>query len=184
VLQYEGCHDADELMQVVVDAIDHGDKTRAIGGMCQMGSAKIGNSRQAEFLQSIAKQKGHDLAYRLCGVHLSRRTPLSADNNFICQAAWMLAGGVSGVDTNLEFVTAGECHELILQAAEDWKTPHKIPEWCCDGVHCAGNDPRFAGHLPLMYSCCRAYQHYGRLDPSDKWLPDFACYAGLQYEKY
>jgi len=30
-----------------------------------------------------------------------------------------------------------------------------------------------------MYAICRAFDHYGRVDPDDEWLPDFQCYDGL-----
>jgi hypothetical protein len=30
-----------------------------------------------------------------------------------------------------------------------------------------------------MYAVCKAFEHYGRVEPSDKWLPDFQCYDSL-----
>lgn len=33
-----------------------------------------------------------------------------------------------------------------------------------------------------MYAVSRAFQHYGRLDPGDIWLPEFRCYDGLTIE--
>jgi hypothetical protein len=75
-----------------------------------------------------------------------------------------------------------ECEELLKQARERWQNPKPIPRWCCDGLHCAGDDPRFAGMLPEMWAVCRAFQKYGRVSPDDEWLPDFQCWDGLVIE--
>jgi len=69
--------------------------------------------------------------------------------------------------------------ELLERAKEEWETPRPIPGWCCDGIHCAGNDVRFAGLWHLMYAACKAFDHYGRVDPEDTWMPCFNCYDGL-----
>jgi hypothetical protein len=34
-----------------------------------------------------------------------------------------------------------------------------------------------------MYAVCKAFEHYGRVDPTDEWLPEFQCYDGLMIEK-
>jgi hypothetical protein len=34
-----------------------------------------------------------------------------------------------------------------------------------------------------MYAVCKAFEHYGRVDPNDEWLSDFQCYDGLIMEK-
>jgi hypothetical protein len=46
----------------------------------------------------------------------------------------------------------------------------------------AGGDPRFAGSLPIMYSCCLTYDKYGRLEPEDPWVPEFISLEGLTYK--
>ncbi len=33
-----------------------------------------------------------------------------------------------------------------------------------------------------MYPVCKAFSHYGRVDPEDKWLPEFQCYDGLNVQ--
>jgi len=71
----------------------------------------------------------------------------------------------------------------LNKAKDNWRNPQPIPRWCCDGVHCAGDDPRFMGMLPEMYTVCKAFEHYGRVDPTDEWLPEFQCYDGLMIEK-
>jgi hypothetical protein len=34
-----------------------------------------------------------------------------------------------------------------------------------------------------MYAVCRAFVHYGRVDPSDEWLSNLQCHDGLIIEK-
>jgi hypothetical protein len=162
-------------------AIEKQDRTAAIGGAIAFNKLqeRFGATKQAEFLLEQAQQAGHELAARLCKVHLSAKGALSGDNNFICMSAWMLAGGVSPVAQRIEPVTADECAELMDRARERWRNPKPISRWCCDGIHCAGDDPRFAGLFPQMYAVCLAYQHYGRVDPADEWLPSFRCLDGL-----
>jgi hypothetical protein len=102
---------------------------------------------------------------------------------YLCQAAWMLAGGESPVADHIKPVFAEECYELIDNAKERWKNPEPIPGWCCDGTHCAGSDVRFMGMWQHMYAVCKAFEPYGRVDPNDEWLPAFQCYDGLIMEK-
>jgi hypothetical protein len=50
------------------------------------------------------------------------------------------------------------------------------PAWANDGIHARGDGPidrRFAGVLSNFVAMCRAYDFYGRLDPSDPWFPEF-----------
>jgi hypothetical protein len=115
----------------------------------------------------------------LIQIHLQAKSALASDNNFLCQAAWMMAGGYSPVAEQGEPVFAAEVMELVEKARERWKNPEPIPRWCCDGVHSAGDDVRFMGVWFHMYAACLAFEHYGRLDPEDQWTPDFYCYDGL-----
>jgi hypothetical protein len=132
---------------------------------------------------SLANRYQHSLAERLAEVHLRARSALTSDNNFLCQAAWMMAGGVSPVAEVIEPVSEAEVTDLLERAKDKWKDPHPIPGWCCDGRHSAGNDIRFMGMWPQMYTVCRAFEHYGRVDPEDEWLPEFQCYDGLVIEQ-
>ncbi len=177
-------HRIDTLLDEIRKAIEHGDRAIAIGGVMAFVDVQetFGATKQAEFLLQLAETRGHDLAARLCRVHLSAKSALSGDNNFICQAAWMMAGGVSPIAEKLLPVTTAECSELLERARERWKDPHPIPKWCCDGIHSAGDDPRFTGMLPEMWAVCLAYRHYGRVDPADQWLPQFTCHDGLVIE--
>ncbi|MEP7309154.1 MAG: hypothetical protein ABJA98_26925 [Acidobacteriota bacterium] len=174
-------HRVTTLSREIRMAIENREPAMALGGVMAFAQVRetFGATRQAQFLLGIAEQMGHDLAVRLCELHLSAKSALSGDNNFLCQAAWMMAGGTSPVAATIFPVTAAECGDLIDQAEERWKNPRPIPRWCLDGVHSAGDDPRFMGCLPEMWAVCKAFQHYGRVDPSDEWLPEFRCYDGL-----
>jgi hypothetical protein len=179
-------HKLKTLEQEISNAIDCQDKATALGGVMAYASLqkgeRVGATRQAEFLLRLAEGRKHELAKRLCKIHLAHKSALSGDNNFLCQAAWMMAGGQSPVAEKMELVTIGECNEVLEKARESWKKPHRIPTWCTDGLHCAGNDTRFTGMLPEMYACCKAFEKYGRLDPADSWLPEFIVWDGLIIE--
>ncbi len=172
------------LQKEIQGAIEERNRAMALGGVMAFNHLQesFGATRQSEFLFEQARKMGHELAARLCEVHQSAKAALSGDNNFICQAAWMLAGGVSPIAEKFEPVTTEECHRLLEKAKERWRHPKPIPRWCCDGVHSAGDDPRFMGVLPAMMAVCRAFQHYKRIDPTDEWLPQFQCYDGLVIE--
>jgi hypothetical protein len=177
-------HNVTTLHSEIGKAIAEKNRAMAIGAVMAFGEVRptFGATKQAEFLLHCSERMGHELAARLCKVHLSARSALSGDNNFLCQAAWMLAGGESPVAQKILPVTADECYELLERAKERWMNPEPIPRWCCDGTHSSGDDPRFAGMLPEMWAVCRAFQHYKRVDPDDVWLPEFQCYDGLIIE--
>lgn len=171
----------------MLEAIEQKNQALAIGTGNQFWhlkeGEKFGATEQAEWFLELAENREHELAARLCEVHLQNKAALSGDNNFLGQAVWMMAGGKSLIASHPSpSVTAGECYELIEKAKEAWKTPHPIPTWACDGVHSAGNDPRFMGMFVNMVGVCRAFEHYGRIDPNDEWLPSFRCWDGLVVE--
>ena len=173
-----GRHDeADE------QGIEQQNKPTALAGLMGLTDAKIGGTKQAELILALAKRYQHRLAERLTEIHLRARSALSDDNNFLCQAAWMMAGGVSPVAEVVQGVTDAEVMELLEGAKEKWKAPRPIPGWCCDGIHCAGNDVRFMGMWHLMYAVCRAFEYYGRVDPEDTWMRRFNCYDGLMIDE-
>lgn len=173
----------ENMSKLIEQGIEERSKETALAGVMGLSDAKIGGTRQAELILSVAKRYQHPLAERLAEIHLRAKSALSSDNNFLCQAAWMMAGGESPVALTLEPVTNSEVMQLLDAAKEKWKTPRPIPGWCCDGIHCAGNDARFAGLWHLMYAVCKAFEYYGRVDPEDKWLPRFNCYDGLIVEQ-
>jgi hypothetical protein len=166
-------------------AIGEGNRVMAAGGLIAFADLeqKVGATKQAEYLLQLAERMGHDLAGRLCRVHLSAKSALSGDNNFLGQAVWMMAGGVSPIAESIEAVTAEECHDLLDKAKERWRNPQPPPLWNFDGIHCSGSDSRFAGLLPEMWAVCRAFQYYKRVRPEDEWLPSFRdCSDGLMIQ--
>jgi hypothetical protein len=169
----------ESLLQFIKQGIDKKEKATALAGVMGLSEIRMGASKQAELVSALAKRNGHELAERLTEVHLSARAALSSDNNFLCQGVWMLAGGTSPVADVLHPVTGAEVSELIEKAKARWKAPQPIPGWCCDGVHSAGKDVRFMGTWHHMNAVCRAFSHYGRVDPEDEWLPEFQSYNGL-----
>jgi hypothetical protein len=83
----------------------------------------------------------------------------------------MLAGGTSPVaDVTVE-VSEDEVTDMLDQAKERWKEPHPIPRWLCDGIHCAGNDTRFAGILPNMYAVAAPSIILGAFTPMTNGSP-------------
>jgi hypothetical protein len=154
----------------------------ALAGLMGLSSVKLSSTRQAELVFDLAQRRAHVLAERLAGIHLRTKSALSGDNNYLCQAVWMLAGGSTLVALASEPVADGEVTALLDQATERWKTPEPIPGWCCDGVHSAGDDVRFMGFWQHMFAVCRAFEHYGRVDPADEWLPQFQCWDGLEVD--
>ena len=185
VIRYEKWdHKLETLLAKLKEAVEQQDRMMALGWMGAFGQVKehIGQTKLAELILKWAEEKDNEQAVRICHVHLSQRTALSGEDNFLCQAIWVMAGGMNLVWDKSEPVVAGECSELIEKAKEAWKTPKPIPTWYCDGVYCAGNDTRFSGLVPEMYAVCRAYERYGRIDPSDLWLDSFRCLDGLVIE--
>ena len=170
------------LMKMLTEAIAERDKAKALSAVLGFSACRFGTTRQAEFLLECARKAEHKNAARLATIHLNARGALSSDNNFICQAAWMLAGGESPVADEVPSLNRTEVIEQLRAARERWKKPEPIPQWCCDGVHSAGNDVRFMGTWHHMFAVCKAFQHYGRVDPDDEWLPEFQCYDGLTIE--
>jgi hypothetical protein len=170
---------AESLPRLIEQEIRKKAKPTALAGIMGLSEIRMGGSRQAELVSDLAQRNGLEYAERLAQVHLRARSALSSDNNFLCQAVWILAGGDSPVADVIPEVTTAEVSKLIEEARERWKDPQPIPQWCCDGVHSAGNDVRFMGTWEHMNAVCRAFSHYGRVDPNDKWLPEFQSFDGL-----
>jgi hypothetical protein len=179
LLQYTGHHTLENMTRMIEGGIAERDKVSAIAGVIGLSHARLSATKQAELLANLAAKENHSLARRLIEIHLGAKSALSSDNNFLCQAVWMMAGGNSPVAEWSESVFATEVWELVEQARERWRNPKPIPRWCCDGVHSAGDDVRFMGVWFHMYAACLAFEHYGKLDPEDHWIPDFYCYDGL-----
>jgi hypothetical protein len=170
------------MTDLIIEGIEERQRDKAVAGVIGLSDAKMGGTRQAQLILSLAKRCRHPLAERLAEIHLRARSALAGGNNFLCQAEWLMAGGSSPVADSIELVSESEAMALIDQARENWKDPKPIPGWCCDGTHSAGNDIRFMGMWPQMFSVCLAFEHYGRIDPEDQWLQEFQCYDGLMIQ--
>jgi len=179
LLLYPGYHTFENMTRLIESGIAEQNKVDAIAGVLGLSHARLSGTRQAEFLASVAAKSKHSPAQRLVEVHLRAKSALSSDNNFLCQAAWMMAGGYSPVAEQTEPVFATEVFDLVETARERWQNPQPIPKWCCDGLHSAGDDVRFMGVWFHMYAACLAFERYGRLNPQDDWTSEFYCYDGL-----
>lgn len=172
------------LLGLLETATVKGDVTTALGAATAFGMVPehFGSTKQAEFLIGLAERLRHREAARLCRVHLAAKSALSGDSNFLCQAVWLMAGGECPIVDDDPQVSLERCDTLLREARARWEKPEPIPRWCLDGVHSAGDDPRFMGMLPEMWAVCLAFNHYGRVDPQDEWLPTFRCFDGLEVE--
>ena len=86
---------AESLCGLMERGIAGQEKAIAMAGVIGLSNIRMGGSKQAELVLALAKKNGHQWAERLANVHLRARSALSSDNNFLCQAVWMLAGGTS-----------------------------------------------------------------------------------------
>ena len=179
---FPGERSVETMAKLIEQGIEEGKRPTALAGVLGLSDAKVGGTKQAELVLALARRYQHPVAERLAQVHLRARSALSNDNNFLCQAVWMMAGGVSPLADSVEAVSDAEVAELLDGAKERWMAPRPIPGWCCDGTHSAGNDIRFMGVWSQMYAVCKAFEHYGRIDPSDEWRPEFQCFDGLVIE--
>ena len=134
----------------------------------------------AEKLLEIALHRNHSPAIRLTrNIYLRHAKSLINDSNFTCQAAWLLAGGTSPVIDQIEPVLRSEVRGLLDEVLA--APAHVIPSWMVDGVHCAGNDIRYAGMWDRMNAVCNQFKRYQRVEPDDEWLEDeFYSLDGLR----
>ena len=121
------------LQEEIEKAIQEKDRAMALGGVSAFSTVQglFGATKQAEFLLLIAKSTGHDLAARLCEIHLSARAALSGDNNFLCMATWMMAGGASLVADKILPVAEEECYQLLDEAKGKRKSNAPVVGWVC-----------------------------------------------------
>lgn len=172
-------HTLEDCLQGLELSISEQDKVMALHWVLVAHEAgKNAGLTLAQKLHALALQHNCPPAIRLMGIYLKHAKSLSSDSNFTCQAAWMLVGGTSPVIDQIEPVTRGAVRRLIEQVNDT--RPHAPPEWCCDGVHCAGNDIRYAGMWDRMFAVCNQFNFYGRVNP-DEWHEDkFYSLDGLR----
>jgi len=162
----------DECLASIVKSIEKQDKVSALFWMMKAEESGKGTGLAlAHRFYDIAVSQSHSQAMRLMrNIYLRHSSVLSDDNNFIAQAAWLLAGGNSPVIEEIETVTQQEVQEILEKV--NATPPYVIPEWCCDGIHCEGNDTRYMGMWDRMFAVCRQFNHYQRVTPDDPWLED------------
>ncbi len=125
-----------------------------------------------KFLQLLAERQGNLLAYEVSEIYLRQLRALSGDTNFVGQAIYRLACGELGIQEEVE-VPDEECSALLEAGRKRLSELKAIPGYLLDGIHSPGRDRRFSGMSSDMAAACRAFTHYGRLDPTDKWLASF-----------
>src|SRR5215472_14855454 len=109
-----------------------------------------------DFVLGIAQERGHPVAQRLATIQVRNKSALSEDSNVLYRACWYMCGGDSPVTDAEASVDPHEVEVLLESAREKWQNPKPIPRWCCNGVHSAGDDRRFAGLWPEMWAVCQA----------------------------
>jgi hypothetical protein len=92
----------ENFMNMLAQAIVEQDKGKALAAAMGFTQCRLGGTKQAEFMLECAKRTDHREAQRSAMVHLSAKSALSGDNNFICQSAWLLAGGMSPIADMIE----------------------------------------------------------------------------------
>ena len=131
-----------------------------------------------ERLQLLAAQQENALAFEVSEIYLRHLRALSNDTNFVGQAIYRLARGYLGTQEDIE-VSDKKRSEVLEAARERLDSLDssdgflKIPSYLLDGIHSSGRDRRFSGMSSDMAAACRAFTHYGRLSPADKWLECF-----------
>jgi hypothetical protein len=175
--------DISTLMAALASGVEARDKIKVAGACDGLCEAKLARTKLAEFLLQLAEVQNSKVAARLARIHRTHKSALSGDNNFLCQAAWVMAGGESPVFNTCEPVTHAEVVALLEQASERWKNPVPIPHEYCDGIHCAGQDRRYAGILQDMWAVCQVFNKHGNIEPNNEWTFDMYSLDGLEIEE-
>src|ERR1039458_9250438 len=70
---------------------------------------------------------------------------------------------------------------LVGDVAERMQVPLDFPGTVALLCLAVATNRRFAGIWQDMWACCKAFEHYGRLNPDDNWLRDLYCLDGLGF---
>jgi hypothetical protein len=174
----------EKALEVLEDGIQQQDAIMSLTALERlMLFRKISRTELANYLLKLSETYDNSYAARLCTIHLQNKSALSRDANFLCQSVYLLAGGEISVLDEIKPVMASEVRKILVEQFEEMKKYAPInPAWC-DGIHCAGVDRRFAGMWNDMNAVCMAFNHYGRVDPNDKWLRKFYVMDGLDIDE-
>jgi hypothetical protein len=188
LLHYTGHHTLENMTRLIEDGIAEQDTVSAIAGVMGLSHARLSAIRQAEFLASVAAKTTHSLAQRLVEIHLRAKSALSGDNNFLCQAAWMMAGGYSPLAERSEpvfatevFEPGGDCTRAMEEPTTDsevvlrWPSLSRrrrafhgrlVPHVCVLSCIRALRAPRPAGQLDIRVLLLRRANDHHRTPPS------------------
>lgn len=182
-LYSEGGDSIDMQLKGLEDGVKESNPIKAMTSLEKMVKDNtMSRTNIAKYLLLLSDKFDNDAARRLVNIHLTHRSALSGDCNFIGQAVWWLAGGNSPLLNGIGVVTAGEVKALLSTQWAKLAKPDPIPVWCCDGIHCSGIDRRFAGIWHDMMAVCNVFDKFGDMPTSREWLPDYFSLDGLKYE--
>jgi hypothetical protein len=149
------------------------DVTGALKTFLTLYEAGQADPRQMpELMLYLASRSGSEQANRLATVYALHAKAFGMDANLTGQVIYACLTNRFADQAAPE---AKEDVETALQAAQlRLEGRLQVENWALDGIHTGRRrDSRYAGVIHMMAGCCRAFQHYGRLDPRDRWLPGF-----------
>ncbi len=162
------------LFQIMGSAIENRDLVRGLAAFNAAYERQDFRSQLlAEHLLSWAGESGNQQARRLAQVFYRHASTLWLDSNISGQAYYSLVHGAFG-EQHVPEISVEAVSRSIQNSIERLQTPIETPSFARDGIHTrCGRDSRFAGVVRHMSAACRAYEHFGRLEPGDQWLPEF-----------
>ncbi|QHJ74577.1 hypothetical protein VH22019_00013 [Vibrio phage VH2_2019] len=162
--------DAITLLNVLNEAYDNKDEKLLIDAFT-LGWNKYSNRTFVEWAYGKAKDDNNMLAIRTCEVFMSNANSLYYDSNISGQAVYRILL-TCGDEQDKVPRASQELHRTLLDVVPFNGNPDDIPSYFLDGIHTVGDDPRFAGEVRMMASCCNAYEKYGELNPNQEWSDD------------
>lgn len=160
---------------VLLEKIELAVKSRAVLAGLQAFSSitrqrSYSRQRLIQCLKSLSRAIGNNSAMRLIEINEKHLKALWWDANVSGQCLYTLLVGPIGQQIDLEPDEA-QVAAMTVRASSQTNAP-EIPNWCLDGIHVPGADPRFSGSIKHMAAACRAFEFFGRLSPEDKWDSD------------
>jgi len=163
-----------ELLTFFTDAIAERRDVDAMKAFNRILSDRAFRPRDfATLLLDLAKDSTSQQAHRLIEIYTKNASALWLDGNISGQAVFALLNGDFGYQTS-PIVDEAHVMKLLAEAEHKISDGLVIPDYARDGIHTRqSGDRRFAGTVKQMAGCCRAYEYYGRLSPTDEWLGQF-----------
>ncbi len=164
----------DALFQIMGSAVNNHDLVRGLSAFnAAYERPDFRSQLLAEHLLRWTGESGNQQARRLAQVFYRHAATLWLDSNISGQAYYSLVHGKFG-EQHVPEISVEAVSQSIQNSIERLQTPIETPAFARDGIHTrSGRDSRFAGVVRHMSAACKAYEHYGRLDPSDEWLRAF-----------